>query len=106
MDIVPCDDEGNPLPPAPEKAKREGKNKVALRLLAQFSALAQKELKQRPVHGFAEYKMMVEALKHLSEDQVSTMLEDWFQEGRSDEETISIRKCLSHHHLEQYKLTL
>jgi hypothetical protein len=96
---------GQPLKKRP-KIKREGKNKIALRIQHKFSDLCHERLGTRPILDIKGYKMVLFAMNTggLSEVQIIDLFDEWFGLGKSDEETISITRALSARQIEQYKI--
>lgn len=87
-----------------EKPKAKGKNKVAMELQKKFVDLAYERTGTKPVMTSATYNITLFALKVLSEEHVRVMLEDWFDQRISDEDLISMTRCLSANQINKYKL--
>lgn len=78
-------------------ARREQKNKIALRIQQKFMDVAQLETGTRPVKNVAGYFLILNAMNkgNLSEQQIYQLFNDWFASGRPDEELVQITRCLS-----------
>lgn len=107
MDRVRVDEEGNEMGgKRGGGAKREGLNKVALRIRRKFGELAQQKLGASPVEDVKSYQIILFAMKKgkLDEKQIYDLFEEWFGLPKPDEELISITRALSGRQIEAYKV--
>lgn len=106
MEYVDVDEDGREAPARRVGPKREGKNKIAIRLQHTFSDLCFKRLDTRPVMDMKGYKMCLYAMNTggLNEKQIVDLFEEWFSLGKPDEETVSITRALSARQIEGYKI--
>lgn len=93
---------GRPLKSGP-KVKREGKNKIAVRIQLKFQEKCKKEVGVVPVMNFIGYKMALRAINSLTEEQVYDLFDEWFSLGKPDEEAVQITRALSDNNVNAYK---
>jgi len=76
------------------------------RIIEKFRQMCLKEVSVEPVFGVEEYKMVSRALNSLkmTEDKIYNLFRWWFALGRSDEETIHLRKALSTYQINNYRI--
>ncbi len=111
MDYEACDEDGNPVTrnksgwaKKPEGEKKEGKNKIALRLRRAFSDMCHEKLKTRPIETDVGYKMLCKALSNgLTEEHLLKLFALWFKAGYPKDEAIQITRAVSAVELNKFK---
>lgn len=105
-DVTYGDPETGESSPGPKTFKKEGKNKIAMRVQAKFAAMCEKQIGTKPISDIKTYQIALFALNTggLTETQIYDLFEEWFLLGRPDEETISMTRALSGRQIEQYKI--
>lgn len=95
--VAPTDEEGNEQVSREKKPKREGKNKIALRINRKFSDMCFDYLSTRPVDHIKGYMAALFSISSggLTEGQVYDLLEEWFNYDKSVEERARITAALS-----------
>jgi hypothetical protein len=84
--------------------RAEGRNFVALRLNRLFSKKAEKETGVKPVSNKKGYTMLCRLLKDMSEEELSSLMDDWFDEPLPDEELIQVTRCLSSYNVNKWRV--
>ena len=97
---VPMGGEFNDIP-IPEK---KPKDKTAMRIQFKFKELCKKNLNQEPAMGIKDYKIAQFALKHLTEDNIYDLFDEWFGLGKPDIEAIQMTRALSGNQINSYKV--
>ena len=84
--------------------KREPRNKLALNLVKEFSDLCYRYLRVRPVNDVKGYMLALNALNHLSVEDLITLFDEWFSSGLPNEELVHITRALSHNQINSFKI--
>ncbi len=87
-----------------KEVKKEGKNIIASRLQKYFVETAEKELGVKPMYNKVGYILLCRALKHLEEEKIKELFEDWFNEAKPEEDLIQITQALSANYLNRWKI--
>lgn len=96
---------GKPLRSGPKEPKAEGKNKIALRVQRKFVELCQKKVGVSPIMDIKGYKIALFALNTggLTEEKIYDLFDEWFGNGKPDEEICQITRALSTNQINGYK---
>lgn len=88
-----------------KKVKREGRNKIAIRIQFKFIEMCKKEIGMAPIMNKAGYVSALRAMEKgkLTEVQVYDLFEEWFGFGKPDEDTIQITRALSDNQINGYR---
>lgn len=89
------------------QTSRGGASRVQLEAstaLLRFAELCEKELGQKPVYGGKEKGVVKTAITKVGLKEVLDVIEDWFHQGKPDEETIQITRALSTNQLNTYRV--
>lgn len=104
MEVHYEDDEGNPIRPR-KKPKREGKNKIAIRICHRFVEEVEKRFGWKPAMAAKEYVMAVRAITNheMTESQVYDLFDEWFGLDKKDEDLVQMSQALSTNQINRYK---
>jgi hypothetical protein len=84
--------------------EKKPKDKTAVRIQFKFRELCKKNLNQEPALTVKDYKIAQFALKHLTEDKIYDLFDEWFGLGKPDEELIQMTRALSGNQINSYKV--
>lgn len=79
------------------------KNKVAFSLIEIFTGMCEEKIKVKPVQDKKSYFIVLNALKHLSPEEIVELWEQWFKSGKEKADLISITASLSTNSINRFK---
>jgi len=85
-------------------SQKKPKDKTVVRIQFKFRDLCKKNLNQEPALTIKDYKIAQFALKHLTEEKIYDLFDEWFGLGKPDEETIQMTRALSGNQINGYKV--
>jgi len=88
----------------PYKRKSVPQNKVALNLWHIWSDMCHDFLGTRPVQAKGNYFIILNALKHLTEEQIVDLFENWFKGPEDTVNKIQITRALSGNQINKFKV--
>lgn len=85
--------------------KKEGKNKIAMRIQRKFSDMVLEKFGFRPVMDVKTYKIALFAMNsgELTEEQIYDLFDEWFGLGKRDDDLVQMTQALSGNNINRYK---
>lgn len=98
-------DTGEAVPARKPRERREGKNKVAIRIQKKFADMCAREIGVTPVLNTAGYLLVLRAMSKggLTEQLIYDLLDEWISSGKPDEEAVQITRALSDSQVNAFK---
>lgn len=105
VSYVESDEDGNEIVRKKKKTNRERKDKTAQRLQHAFSEKAKVALGVGIQTTIGGYLRILEAMKTpLTEEQIISLFDDWFDSNKPSEDLASLSACLSTNQINRFKV--